>query len=85
MERKLTRIGHSNGKREKANEKKICVLKVRKKNFKEQVDMLGICFDLLENEITLIRTIGVFGTFQLHFEPLHADLKSVHCLNRLMS
>ena len=28
-----------------------------------------------------IRPVGVFRSFQLHFEPFHADLETVHGLN----
>ena len=29
----------------------------------------------------LIRSVGIFGSFELHFESLHSNLKSIHSLN----
>ena len=33
----------------------------------------------------LIRSVGIFGSFELHFESLHSNLKSIHGLNGSLS
>lgn len=33
----------------------------------------------------LVRSVGIFGPFELHFESLHANLEAIHGLNSSLS